>query len=89
MQINIKFYSFIKFETGLDEVVVDINEAGTIEDLIVQLEREYGDDLIRFIRLKDLNKIVALFVRDNNIIRGDEQLFDGDNIKIMPSVGGG
>ncbi len=89
MQINIKFYSFIKFETGLDEITVEINDGGTIEDLIVQLEREYGDDLIRFIKLKDLNKVVALFVRDNTIIRGTEQLHDRDNIKIMPSVGGG
>ncbi len=89
MQIHIRFFSFIKFETGLDEIDLQVDDGGTVDDLINQLEHEYGDSLLRFIKVKELNKVISLFVRNNKILRRDEPLFDGDELKIMPSVGGG
>ena len=89
MEIYIKFFSFIKFETGLDEITIQVDDGGTINDLVIQLGREYGDKLTRFLKAKDRDKIISLFVRDNKILRSDEGLNDGDKLKIMPSVGGG
>lgn len=89
MQIKIRFFSYIKFETGLDSIEIQVKDGGTVDDLIDSLDNEYGDDLIRFIKAKDLDKILSLFVRENKILKRDETLLDGDELKVMPSVAGG
>jgi len=89
IRINIKFFSFIKFETGLEEIQSDIADGGTVMDLIQKLDEEHGESLTRFIKHKTRDKVISLFVRNNKILKLDDPLYDNDEIKIMPAVGGG
>jgi len=89
IQVTIKFFSFIKFESGLDSVQIDLKENGTITDLFNKLTDEYGEDLMKYIRNKDTNRLHALFMIKGRISQPDDILHDQDEIKVMPAIAGG
>lgn len=89
MEIRIRFLSFIKSQTGLTDVTVQLNSSATVNDLVKELEALYGERLTRYIRAKDRDKLIAMFVRDSTILKSNSALADGDELKIMPAVGGG
>ncbi len=89
MQVQIRFYSFIRFKTGLEEIVVNLQEGGTLQDLIDRLEIEYRDELLRYLKAPDCNKLFALFIKENAILKQDAMLPDGDELRVIPAVGGG
>lgn len=89
MQVQVRFYSFIRFKTGLDEVTVELDEGDTLENLIQQLKIDHGGNLVRYLKAEDRNKLLALFVRNHQILKPDAVLVDGDKLKIMPAISGG
>lgn len=86
---NAYHFSFIKFESGLDSVQIDLKENATITDLVNKLTDEYGEDLMKYIRNKDTNRLHALFMNKGRISQPDDILHDQDEIKVMPAIAGG
>ncbi|MBT3225545.1 MAG: MoaD/ThiS family protein [Deltaproteobacteria bacterium] len=89
IDIKVTFLSYIKFETGLDEVQVSLEENSTIQDLVKNLQSTYGDRLIRFMINKESGNYVSLFMKDNQICDPAEKLNHQDSIIIMPVGAGG
>ena len=89
INVTVNFFSYIKFETGLDKISVRLEQNATIEDLIVALELEYGENLIRFIKNREKDKFISLFIIDNRQCDPQQPLNDNDTVLIMPTVAGG
>jgi len=89
INVIVSFYSYIKFETGLDEIGVTLEDNATLNDLIDSLEAEFGEKLMRFIKNRKKNKYISLFVINNRRCELSTILNDEDRVMIMPSVAGG
>ncbi len=89
IDIKVTFLSYIKFETGLDEVQVSLGENATIQDLVENLHASHGDRLTRFIISKQTGNYVSLFMRDNQLCDSAEKLNHGDSVIVMPMAAGG
>ncbi len=89
MDVKVVFFSIIKFDSGLDEVQIRLAEESTISDLVDKLDETYGDNLMRFIKKKDLDIVIALFLVDNKMRDLDYILKNDDEVLVMPSVAGG
>lgn len=89
IDVSVRFLSYIRDETGLDEVQVSLAEGSTVKELIENLRSNYGDQLIHFLIHKESGKSICLFMKDNQIVDLTEKLQHRDNIVVMPSVGGG
>ena len=89
INIKVTFLSYIKFETGLDEVQVSLDEKATIQDLVDNLHASHGDRLTRFIISKQTGNYLSLFMKDNQLCDSTEKLIDGDSITVMPMAAGG
>jgi len=89
IQVTLEFFSFIKFESGVDSVQLELKDNATIEDLIGKLADDFGEDLMKYIRNPDTNRRHALFMIKGRISQPDDILNDEDEIKVMPAVAGG
>ncbi|NQU65645.1 MAG: MoaD/ThiS family protein [SAR324 cluster bacterium] len=89
MEIRVKFLSYIKFETGLDEVQVSMANNSAIADLVESLRAAYGEQLARFMFHQETGKFTCLFMRDNQIVDPSEKLQHGDSLIVMPLFAGG
>ncbi len=87
--VTITFFSFIKFETGLDEIQVSLLDKATIADLVQELRREYGQRLSKFLYHEEKEAHIALFMMNNQMCPPEYVLSDSDDIKILPTVAGG
>jgi|GEM_PF-2365043 len=89
IDIKVTFLSYIKLETGLDEVLVSLDEHSTIQDLVENLHASHGDRLTRFIISKETGNYVSLFMKDNQLCDPTEILHHQDNVTVMPMAAGG
>ena len=81
MTVHVRFYSYFKELTGLEQAVQDLPEGATIADLQSQLA-------LRFPKLERMRKstLVAVGV---DYQRGDYVLRAGDEVSLFPPVQGG
>jgi MoaD family protein len=89
IKVTANFFSYIKFETGLDSLEVSVEDEATISDLIDTLESKYGEKLMRFIKNRDKNKYISIFIIDNKRCEPSQALSSGDVVMVMPTVAGG
>ncbi len=89
INVTIKFYSYIKFETGLDTIQISLPENTTLQNLLEELEKKYGDSLMKYLIHQGKKKPIALFIIENQMCEISHLLHDGDVIKAMPTIAGG
>ena len=89
IKVTVNFFSYIKFETGLNSIEVSLEDSATISDLIDSLESEYGEKLMRFIKNRERNKYISLFIINNKRCEASQFLNEADEVLIMPTVAGG
>lgn len=44
-RVKVRYYSLFTVVTGILEEEIDVNDGATLRDLIITLERKYGNDL--------------------------------------------
>jgi len=81
MKVNLKFFSSCREAVGARESDLDIAEGATLRDLFQQL-------LARYPKLAPLKDTVMLAV-NRDFADPSTKLKEGDEIALMPPVGGG
>ena len=81
MKINLRFFSVYRDITGVRQTTIEVPEQTTLEDLFQVLLEHHP-------RLKNLRKS-ALFAVNREFAEPDLKLKEGDEVALMPPVGGG
>ena len=89
IKVTVNFFSYIKFETGLDSIDVSLKDGATLNDLIDSLESTYGNNLMRFIKNREKNKYISLFIIENKHCDPSQALNNKDVLLVLPTVAGG
>ncbi len=87
--VKVEFFSYIKFESGLDQILVNLKDQSTISDLFAAMGKSHGNDLMKHILNTDEKTPIALVLLDQNRCDADTLLNDGDIVRIMPFLSGG
>ncbi len=81
MKISLRLFSVYRDITGVRQMIIEVPEQITLEDLFQTLLEHHP-------RLRDLRKS-ALFAVNREFVESDLKLKEGDEVAIMPPVGGG
>jgi len=81
MKINLRFFSVYRDITGVRQTTIEVPEQTTLEDLFQMLLEHHP-------RLRNLRKS-TLFAVNREFAESDLELKEGDEVALMPPVGGG
>jgi len=81
MKINLRFFSVYRDITGVRQTTIEVPEQTTLEDLFQVLLEHHP-------RLRNLRKS-TLFAVNREFAESDLELKEGDEVALMPPVGGG
>jgi molybdopterin synthase catalytic subunit len=81
MKVKVKFFAILRERAGAGEIIKEIGEGGTVADLWAMLKKEYPKLAPVETRL--------LFAVNQNYVRTDYELKDGDEVVFIPPVSGG
>lgn len=80
MRILVKYFAFYREAVGKHEEEFDLKPGSTVRDLVDAIVAKYPG--------LELDK-EALFILNQNIVREDAEVKDGDRLAIFPPTGGG
>ncbi|MCP4753634.1 MAG: MoaD/ThiS family protein [Proteobacteria bacterium] len=89
IDVNVTFFSYIKFETGLGELRVSLKDDSTVSDLVEELTALHGDKLAKFLVNREKRKYISIFLVENEMCNPSRKLKQNDTVMIMPTVAGG
>ena len=94
MNVEVKFFTSLREITGKKTDKIQLENAITIEELLTLLSYKYGKNFREYIYDKKgkVQGFLSFLVngKNINILEGfDTKLKQGDNIAILPPVGGG
>ena len=81
MQINVKFFSYLRQITGKDQVSVDLTDNATVEDMLNTLSVKLNTPSVK-------NEQVAIMVNHRNVFPYTI-LKEGDQVLLLPIMEGG
>ena len=81
MQVTVKFFSFFRHIAGIDQLSVDLPEGSALAELLNALSEKFGSP--SFITEK-----AVIMVNHKNAFP-ETILKDGDDILLLPLLGGG
>jgi len=94
MKITVKFFTSLREITGKKEDEIQSSSVVTVEELLTQLSKKYGKQFTEYV-YDEKGKVrthIQILVNGRGIIalQGLEtKLKEGDNLAILPPVGGG
>lgn len=95
MNITVKFFASLREITGKKDEVFSLNNGLLVEDLIKILIDKYGPEFKYYIydeEKKSLKQDIQFLINGRNVFTLNglkTKLKDGDQIAILPPVGGG
>ena len=94
MKVEVKFFTSLREITGKKTDEIQLENAITVEELLTLLSYKYGKNFREYIYDKKgkVQGFLSFLVngKNINILEGfDTKLKQGDNIAILPPVGGG
>ena len=81
MKVRVKFFAILREKVGAAEITREIEDGGTVGDLWRALQKDYPKLDVPGIRL--------LYAVNQNYVRADDALKDGDEVVFVPPVSGG
>jgi len=93
-KVTVKFFTALREITGKKEEQIEFSKATTVESLLRQLSKKYGKEFNDYIydELGNVHGHLHFLVNGQSItaLRGlRTQLKEGDQLAILPPVGGG
>jgi MoaD family protein len=94
MRINIKFFTILREITGKREERIQFSKAINVEELLNLLSEKYGESFVSYVcdDRKKTRDSLQFLLNGRNIaaLNGFKtKLKDGDEIAIIPPIGGG
>ena len=94
VKVTARFFTTLREITGRKEEHVEFSKAVTVNSLLRQLSKKYGQEFddYMFDELGDVRGHLQILVNGQSVttMRGlKTQLKDGDQVAILPPVGGG
>ena len=94
VKVTARFFATLREITGRKEEHVEFSKAVTVNSLLRQLSKKYGQEFddYMFDELGDVRGHLQILVNGQSVttMRGlKTQLKDGDQVAILPPVGGG
>jgi len=81
MKVKVKLFAILRERAGAGEVIKEIGEGSTVADLWAMLKKEYANLAPVETRL--------LYAVNQNYVKPDYALKDGDEVVFIPPVSGG
>jgi len=81
MKVKVKFFAILRERAGAREFIKEIEEGSTVADLWAMLKKEYPNLAPMETRL--------VYAVNQNYVRSDYALSDGDEVVFIPPVSGG
>jgi len=93
-KVRVKFFTTLREITEKKEEQIEFSKAATVESLLKYLSRKYGDEFIDYVydELGSVRGYLHLLVngQSTTALRGlRTRLKEGDQVAILPPVGGG
>ena len=94
MNIKIKFFTTLREIVGKKDEQIQLSESTTLEALLKQLSKKYGEDFEDYV-YDELGKVrghLQFLINGKSASTGQglkTKLREGDEIAILPPVGGG
>jgi len=94
IKVKVKFFTTLREITGKREEQIELTRSVTVETLLGQLAKAYGKDFQDYVydELGNVRGHLQLLVNGNSItaLQGlKTKLREGDQLAILPPVGGG
>jgi len=94
MKITVKFFTSLRELTGKGQEEMEVPGVITVEELLKQLSRKYGQQFSEYVYDKkgNVRSYLQFLINGRGIttLRGFEtRLKEGDRVAIIPPVGGG
>lgn len=89
MKVNIILFSAARKAVGSKNLQLDLADAATINDALVELGRTYGSNFEEAIFDKNNNHYKMIFSLNSKLSQTDRKLNEGDTLAIFPASGGG
>jgi len=93
-KVTVRFFTTLREITGKKEEQIEFARAATVESLLKQLSKKYGKDFNDYVydEIESVRGHLHLLVNGQSVtaLRGlRTQLKEGDQVAILPPVGGG
>ena len=82
--LEVLFFARIREQLGVDRLAIPLAEPMTVADLLQQLVDEHGKNWADILLAKNVVKAV-----NQQVIKADHVLTDGDEVAFFPPVTGG
>jgi len=94
LKVTVRFFTTLREITGKKEEQIELSRPTTVGSLLKQLSKKYGKDYDDYVfdELGDVRGHLQILVNGQSItaLRGlKTQLKDGDQVAVLPPVGGG
>ena len=94
LKVTVKFFTTLREITGKKEEQVEFSKAATVASLLKQLSKKYGKEFSDYVydELGDVRGHLQILINGRSIttMQGFKtKLNNGDQIAILPPVGGG
>jgi molybdopterin converting factor small subunit len=81
MRVSVKFFSFFRQIAGIDQLSLDLQEGADLAELLNVLSKKFDSPSFK-------DEQVTMMVNHKNAFPGTI-LRDGDNVLLLPLLGGG
>jgi len=93
-RVTVKFFTTLREITGKKEEQIEFSRAATVESLLKQLSKKYGKEFDDYVydELRNVSGHLHFLVngQSTTTLRGlRTRLKEGDQVAILPPVGGG
>ena len=93
-KVTVKFFTTLREITGKKEEQIEFSKAATVESLLKQLSKKYGKEFDDYVydELGNVHGHLHFLVNGQSITALNEfrtRLKEGDQVAILPPVGGG
>lgn len=84
MNITVKYYSYLETIFGRESTKIKIGKGATINSLLAELSHNLDDDA-----QKAFKNVIILPLVNNNLVKLDYSLEEGDVVSFLVPMGGG
>lgn len=84
MNVTVKYYSYLKTIFGREATKIKVGKGATINSLLTELSHNLDD-----YAQKAFGNVIILPLVNNNLVKFDYSLKEGDIISLLVPIGGG